>query len=86
MTLFIAFHVVISAQITITGKITDAKDGQPLSGVSVKLKGKSAGTSSGSDGTYSIELSKKEGTLEISYNGYASQNVKLSSAGASVDI
>ncbi len=85
-TLFICFHSVVSAQVTITGKITDAKDGQPLSGVSVKLKGKSAGTSSGSDGTYSIELSKKEGTLEISYNGYASQNVKLSSAGASVDI
>ena len=77
---------VANAQVIIKGKVTDSKDGQPLSGVSVKLTGKAGGTSTANDGTYSIELTKKEGKLEFSYNGYASQTVKLSSAGASVDV
>ena len=77
---------VANAQVIIKGKVTDSKDGQPLSGVSVKLSGKAGGTSTANDGTYSIELTKKEGKLEFSYNGYASQTVKLASAGATVDV
>jgi TonB-linked SusC/RagA family outer membrane protein len=77
---------VANAQVIIKGKVTDSKDGQPLSGVSVKLTSKAGGTSTANDGTYSIELTKKEGKLEFSYNGYASQTVRLASAGASVDV
>ena len=84
--MYLCLMTVANAQVIIKGKVTDSKDGQPLSGVSVKLTGKAGGTSTANDGTYSIELTKKEGRLEFSYNGYASQTVKLSSAGASVDV
>ncbi len=84
--MYLCLMTVANAQVIIKGKVTDSKDGQPLSGVSVKLTGKAGGTSTANDGTYSIELTKKEGKLEFSYNGYASQTVKLSSAGASVDV
>ncbi len=41
------------ADITVTGKITNA-DGVAIPGVTVRVKGSTAGTSSGSDGNYSI--------------------------------
>lgn len=84
--MYLCLMTVANAQVIIKGKVTDSKDGQPLSGVSVKLTSKAGGTSTANDGTYSIELTKKEGKLEFSYNGYASQTVKLASAGASVDV
>jgi TonB-linked SusC/RagA family outer membrane protein len=84
--MYLCLMTVANAQVIIKGKVTDSKDGQPLSGVSVKLTSKAGGTSTANDGTYSIELTKKEGKLEFSYNGYASQTVRLASAGASVDV
>ncbi len=84
--MYLCLMTVANAQVIIKGKVTDSKDGQPLSGVSVKLTSKAGGTSTANDGTYSIELTKKEGKLEFSYNGYASQTVKLASAGATVDV
>jgi len=84
--MYLCLMTVANAQVIIKGKVTDSKDGQPLSGVSVKLTGKAGGTSTANDGTYSIELTKKEGKLEFSYNGYASQTVRLASAGATVDV
>jgi len=84
--MYLCLMTVANAQVIIKGKVTDSKDGQPLSGVSVKLTSKAGGTSTANDGTYSIELTKKEGKLEFSYNGYASQTVRLASAGATVDV
>ena len=84
--MYLCLMTVAKAQVTIKGKVTDSKDGQPLSGVSVKLSGKPGGTSTANDGTFSIELSKKEGKLEFSYSGYASQSVKIATAGPSIDV
>ncbi|MEP6951278.1 MAG: SusC/RagA family TonB-linked outer membrane protein [Ginsengibacter sp.] len=59
----------------ITGNVFDAKDGSPLSNVSVKIKGTDKGTSTNADGTFSLE-SNKNVTLEFSGVGFASQTVK----------
>ena len=48
--------------------------GQPMSGVSVLVKGTNTGTSTGEDGTYTIEASKGN-TLVFSSVGYLSQEI-----------
>ncbi len=60
----------------VTGKVTDV-NGAPLSGVSVKVKGSNAGTSTGDDGTYSIVLPKRLNTLIFSSIGFDDQEVDV---------
>ena len=53
--LFLFFHsAALSQERTISGKVTNANDGQPLPGVSIITKGTSSGTTTASDGTYKI--------------------------------
>ena len=64
---------------TITGKVTDFKDGSPISGASVLPKGAStAGTTTGPDGTFRLNVGTKVTTLLISYVGYGTVEVAIS--------
>lgn len=67
----------VVTQAQVKGKVTDSKDGSPLEGVSVKVKGSNTGVSTGSDGTF--ELSAKTGvTLVFSSTGFEAKEVKAS--------
>ena len=62
----------ISAQtISIKGKVTDSGTSEPLVGVTVMIKGSSAGTSTAADGTYAISASSGD-VLVFSIIGYKS--------------
>lgn len=54
---------------TITGRILD-KTGATMIGVSVKVKGKTLGTTSNVDGKYSIQVTSQQDVLVFSYIGY----------------
>src|SRR4051812_40336936 len=62
--------------IGVSGQVTDGKN-LPLTGVSVNVKGSSAGTSTTSDGKFAITVSNGNDTLVFSYIGYISQEVPL---------
>lgn len=63
--------------VTIKGTVTDTK-GQPLPGVSVKLKGSSAtGASTNKDGKYTITVPEPTGILLFSYIGFAAREVSV---------
>jgi TonB-linked SusC/RagA family outer membrane protein len=62
--------------IRVSGRVTNS-DGSPVPGVSVKVKGSSAGTSTGSDGSYSISV-PDGATLVFSSVGYESEEIKVS--------
>lgn len=51
----VAFAISAMAQRTVTGKVTDEK-GNPLSNVSVLVRGSASGTVTGQDGTYKITV------------------------------
>ena len=59
-------------QITVTGTVKDAK-GQPIPGVTIKLKGTSVGTVTDTDGKYQISSPDGTGTLVFSFIGYQTQ-------------
>lgn len=61
----------------ITGKITAAGDGTALPGVNVMVKGTSTGTTSGIDGSYSINVENNSDVLVFSFIGYLSQEIQV---------
>lgn len=67
----------------VTGKVTDAKDGSALPGVSVVVKGTTNGTASGPDGTYTLKAPAKA-ILVFSAIGFDSQ--ELEATGTVLDI
>ena len=79
------FAIVAQAQTrTISGKVTDAKDGSPLAGVSVVVKGSKVGAQTAGDGTYRISVSSNA-TLVFSSVGFGDKEVALG-ANSSVNV
>ncbi len=63
--------------IKVTGKITGDND-EPLSGVSITIKGTSLGTTTDNNGNFTLTAPEKA-TLVVSYIGYVSQEVAVNS-------
>jgi TonB-linked SusC/RagA family outer membrane protein len=61
--------------ITLSGKVTD-ENGEPLSGVSVAIKGTKKGTASNAAGVFTLGLSSANETLVFSFVGYITQELK----------
>jgi len=62
---------------TVTGTVTSASDASALPGVSVLLKGSTIGTTTDSDGHFTIQVPEddKSATLVFSFIGFASQEI-----------
>ena len=58
---------------TISGKVTDRSTNQGLPGVTILAKGTTVGTSSNTDGAYSLSVPAGAKALVFSFIGYASQ-------------
>lgn len=69
------------AQRTISGNVQDV-DGEPLIGASVFVRGTSVGTVTDIDGNFSLEIQDDANTLVVSYTGYETQEVPITSANA----
>ncbi|WP_375436461.1 SusC/RagA family TonB-linked outer membrane protein [uncultured Hymenobacter sp.] len=61
----------------VTGRITADDSKAPLPGVTVVLKGSTTGTATGADGSYSLNVPNRQGTLIFSFIGYATQEVPI---------
>ena len=72
----LAFTSAIYAQKPVTGKIVDKKTGNPISGVSVKLKGTKKGTTTNNEGIFIIDVPENS-SLEISSIGYDKQTLAI---------
>src|SRR5665647_3365775 len=76
----------VSAQKTdgkVSGTVLSDKDGEPLIGVSVMVKGTGIGTITDFNGVFTIEAKTGE-TLMFSYIGYLAQELKVTGAKMSV--
>jgi TonB-linked SusC/RagA family outer membrane protein len=72
--------VAVFAQTTIKGKITDSKDGTPIGGASIKVRGENKLAISNNDGTFEI-TTKSSKILDVSEIGHFSQTVTYSGTG-----
>ena len=64
---------------TISGKVSDADNGELLPGVSVVVKGTTKGAATNFDGEYKIEVEANQ-TLIFSYIGYVAQEIVVGSS------
>ena len=72
--MFCSWQFVLT-QKTITGKVTDAKDGSTLPGVSVVVKGTTTGAITSIDGAYSVKVTGSNDILVFSFLGYEGKEV-----------
>lgn len=61
----------------ISGKITDQKDGQPVIGATVTVKGTEISTATGTDGSFTLSVPANATTLVITSVGYKNQEVAI---------
>ena len=64
----------------VSGRLTDAHDGTPLPGVSVRIKGSSVGTTTNVDGQYTIQIPGPQAVLQYSFIGYQTVERPVNSA------
>ena len=76
--------VVAFAQTAVTGKVTDSKDGSPLSGVTVSVRGTTTATRTAGDGTFKINA-PANGTLIFTSIGFGSMEIAVAGK-TSVDV
>jgi len=68
-----------SIAIRVSGTVTSKGDGQPLPGVNVLVKGTAAGTTTDSNGKYTITAENENAILVFSFIGYVSQELPIGS-------
>ena len=74
------------AYLPVMGTILSDSTGQPLSGVSIKLKGTSMGTYTDVDGKFNLQIPDGGGILIISSIGYESQEIRVTSSTSAVHL
>lgn len=75
--LFLVASATVMAQQTVTGTVTSSVDGAPLPGVSVLVKGTTTGTSTDSDGRFTIAVPDNNAVVVFSFIGFTTQEVTV---------
>ena len=71
---FAAFANFSYAQRTLTGRVTDSGDGNPIPGVNVVVKGTTNGTITDFEGNFSLKIADND-IIVFSYMGYITQEI-----------
>jgi len=81
----LASLTLLAQNTTVTGKVTDAQTGAPLSGVTISLNAKGLGVTK-ADGTYSVAVPPSAKKLTLSYVGYDDQQITVGSASQNIKL
>lgn len=68
---------VAAQNVTVRGKVTEASSGEPLTGVSIAIKGTTRGTNSSATGEYVLSNVPAGATLSVTSIGYKSQEIAV---------
>ena len=74
---FSLFATMAVAQTVVTGKVTAVKNGIPLGGITVNVKGTQVGTQTSSDGTFTLTAPANATSLEFTSVGYTNKTVAI---------
>ena len=89
LTVLFALFISITmwSQTVVTGAVTDAKSGEVIPGVNIKVKGKAIGTTTDFDGNYSLQVSETPPfKVEVSLLGYLTQTIEITEGSQKVDV
>jgi TonB-dependent starch-binding outer membrane protein SusC len=77
--LLFPLHILAQDRV-ISGKVADSRTGTPVIGASVTPKNSTDGTTTGTDGSFTLRVSSQVRSIVISFVGYADQEVDVSSS------
>ncbi len=80
--LFAFLAINAMAQQKVTGRVFNARTAEPLTGVSVQVKGTTTGTTTDQNGNYTLEAPNSKSVLTFSYTGFTSQDVTVGTSSA----
>src|SRR5881275_850641 len=75
--LLFSWGAVLAQTRVLTGIVKDSTGNTPMADVTVKVKDKNIATITGSDGSFTLNVPTTNTTLEISFVGYATQEVNV---------
>ncbi len=75
---------VMAQNTTVTGKVTDSKDGSPIPGASVVAKGTTSGTVTDVNGDFKLSVPSSVTAITVSFVGYNKKDVALTGAALNV--
>lgn len=76
---FLMLSVTANAQSVISGKVLDGDTKEALPGVNISIKGKEGGDFSSSDGTFTIKTNQFPVTLVLSFIGFETTEIEVTS-------
>jgi TonB-linked SusC/RagA family outer membrane protein len=77
ITLLLLGSTMAFGQTKITGKVNDSQGSTSIPGVNIVLKGTSTGTTTDTEGSYSISVPDNNAVLVFSFTGYTSQEITV---------
>jgi hypothetical protein len=77
-------HALMAQTIVISGRLTDALTGAPVSGATLTLQGTGKTATSNAAGAFSMKLTTQKDTLTVSCIGYAAQKISVTSSSAAL--
>lgn len=69
-------EIYLPPPVHVTGMVTDSAGGNPLTGVSIKVRGTNTGTVTDAEGKFSLDV-EDDAVLVISYLGYISKEIAI---------
>src|SRR5688500_10540401 len=83
--MMLAGYSLVLAQRDVSGRVSDARDGNPLSNVSVTAKGSRTGTTTDNDGRFRITV-PDNAVLIFSSIGFSDKEVRVSGSSINVSL
>jgi len=70
-------HPLLAQEVTVQGTVTEQQSGDPLPGVNVVVDGTTTGTTTGINGTYTLEVPGPDAVLVYTFVGYQEERVQV---------
>jgi len=86
VSIFFLIPMMVFAQRTVNGAVTEQTSGEPLPGVNIQVQGTDQGTTTDFDGNYVLENVNDGSVLEFSYLGYETQSITVTSGTINVSL
>jgi TonB-linked SusC/RagA family outer membrane protein len=83
--LFLTIQTVSAQSVKVSGVVTAKSDGQPLPGVSIGIKGSTAGAQTDVLGKFTINANAND-VLRVSYIGFATQEIPVTNSSTNLQI
>ena len=74
------------AQVKVSGTVIDAEDGLPIIGASIVINDTTIGVVAGINGEFTLTAPKDGSILNVSFIGYAEQNIVISKTTKNIDV